>query len=166
MNERLKQFLAAENITQSQFADSIKVARASVTHILSGRNKPGFDFISNTMMRYPELNMDWLLNGKGKMYSKVGATVPNEPKESELFSTFGSNEDFVSEKPEQPQDIPVTSRREENIGMVSHTDDAKIEFSEDKQKESELEKAIQPIVNQRKAVKIIIFFDDGTFQEF
>ena len=47
MNQRLEQFLAAENITQAAFADKIKVARASVSHILSGRNKPGYDFFAS-----------------------------------------------------------------------------------------------------------------------
>ena len=49
MNTRLEQFLAAENISQSQFADTIDVARASVSHILAGRNKPGWDFL-NTLI--------------------------------------------------------------------------------------------------------------------
>ena len=68
MNERLSQFLAAENISQSQFADSIGVARASISHIVAGRNKPGYDFICSVMERYPSLNIEWLLAGKGKMY--------------------------------------------------------------------------------------------------
>ena len=45
MNIRLQQFLSAENLSQAQFADIIGVARASVSHIIAGRNKPGFDFI-------------------------------------------------------------------------------------------------------------------------
>ena len=68
MNTRLQQFLAAENITRSQFADTINVARASVSHILAGRNKPGWDFITSMMKHYPNLNIEWLLSGTGKMY--------------------------------------------------------------------------------------------------
>ena len=68
MNNRLQQFLTAENTNQSQFADSIGVARASISHILAGRNKPGYDFIENTMKRYPALNIEWLLTGRGRMY--------------------------------------------------------------------------------------------------
>ena len=68
MNTRLKQFIAAENITQAQFADSINVVRASVSHILAGRNKPGYEFISGLMRHYPNLNLEWLMFGKGKMY--------------------------------------------------------------------------------------------------
>ena len=68
MNTRLKQFLSAENISQSQFADTLKVTRASVSHVLSGRNNPGYDFIQEIMTAYPRLNMEWLILGKGKMY--------------------------------------------------------------------------------------------------
>ena len=58
MNQRLQQFLSAENISQAQFADSIGVARASVSHILAGRNKPGFDFIESMARKYPNVSMD------------------------------------------------------------------------------------------------------------
>ena len=68
MNERLQHFLKAENISRSQLADSLGVARASITHIISGRNKPGFDFLENISLRYPALNLDWLVTGRGKMY--------------------------------------------------------------------------------------------------
>ena len=68
MNRRLLQFLQAENITQAQFADVLDVARGSVSHILSGRNKPGYDFLESLLLHYPQLNMEWLLTGKGRMY--------------------------------------------------------------------------------------------------
>ena len=81
MNTRLEQFLAAENISQSQFADTIDVARASVSHILAGRNKPGWDFLNNMLKHYPNLNIEWLLNGTGKMYKSAAreTTVKQEP---------------------------------------------------------------------------------------
>ena len=71
MNTRLEQFLSAENLSQSQFADTIKVARASVSHILAGRNKPGWDFLTSMMKHYPNLNLEWLMTGSGKMYKSA-----------------------------------------------------------------------------------------------
>lgn len=73
MKQRLEQFLSAENITKAQFADNIKVARAAVSHIIAGRNNPGYEFIVNTMSAYPQLNIEWLLTGEGKMYKSTGA---------------------------------------------------------------------------------------------
>lgn len=70
MNRRLLQFLQAENLTQTQFADTLSVARGSVSHILSGRNKPGYEFIESLMLHYPSLNIEWLLTGKGRMYKE------------------------------------------------------------------------------------------------
>lgn len=84
MNRRLQQFLAAENISQAQFAETLGVARASVSHILAGRNKPGFDFLESMVRHYPNLNFEWLLTGRGRMYE----TAPlSDPPESGLFDT-------------------------------------------------------------------------------
>ena len=85
MNNRLQQFLAAENISQSQFADSIGVARASITHIISGRNKPGFDFIERMARRYPSLNIEWLVTGNGRMYKDIASQIPDSQEDIELF---------------------------------------------------------------------------------
>lgn len=68
MNERLVKFLAAENLSQSQLADTLGVARASISHIISGRNKPGFDFLESMAVNFPALSLEWLITGKGRMY--------------------------------------------------------------------------------------------------
>ena len=76
MDKRLQQFLAAENISQSALADALGVTRASITHILSGRNRPGFDFIEQMALHYPSLSLDWLITGKGRMYKDEDAKRP------------------------------------------------------------------------------------------
>ncbi|MBR6002475.1 MAG: helix-turn-helix transcriptional regulator [Bacteroidales bacterium] len=68
MEQRLLAFLKAENISQTDFADRIGISRAAVSHILSGRNKPGFDIISNIVRQFPALSAEWLIAGTGKMY--------------------------------------------------------------------------------------------------
>ena len=72
MHNRLKQFLAAENITQAQFADRIRIGKANVSHVLAGRNKPGYDFISAIMTGFPELN----LNGSFSVQEKCTPILP------------------------------------------------------------------------------------------
>ena len=85
MNDRLLKFLAAENISQAQFADTIGVARASVSHIIAGRNKPGFEFLERMARCYPGLNLEWLITGKGRMYR-----AESEESGGELFPDAGS----------------------------------------------------------------------------
>ena len=76
MDTRLQQFLDAENISQSQLADTLGVARAGISHILSGRNKPGFDFLEAMAVHFPQISLDWLLTGKGKMYKESRGENP------------------------------------------------------------------------------------------
>lgn len=83
MNRRLLQFLQAENITQAQLADVLDVARGSVSHVLSGRNKPGYDFLESLLLHYPQLNLDWLMTGKGRMYRDSAA--PSDQEEALPF---------------------------------------------------------------------------------
>ncbi len=85
MNRRLLQFLQAENITQTQFADTLSVARGSVSHILSGRNKPGYDFLESLMLHYPALNLEWLLTGRGKMYKDASEDASDGGIMMDLF---------------------------------------------------------------------------------
>ena len=102
MNKRLQQFLNAENISQSQFADTLGVARAGISHLLSGRNKPGYDFIESLMLHYPELNIEWLITGKGRMYStQKGDEMPDllpatEINTSDEIIKSADNKKFIS----------------------------------------------------------------------
>lgn len=87
MKERILKFLANENITATKFADEIGVQRSSVSHILSGRNNPSFEFIHKILARYKYLNADWLIMGNGSMI-KATDTLPlnslNKPKINQL----------------------------------------------------------------------------------
>ena len=95
MNGRLQQFLLAENISQSQFADRIGVGRASISHILAGRNKPGYEFLENLARAYPNLNLEWLLLGKGKMYK----TSPDAASPPEACIPFPAEPPALQEDP-------------------------------------------------------------------
>lgn len=101
MKQRLEQFLAAENISRAQFADSINVARAGISHILSGRNNPSYEFIVNTMAAYPQLNIEWLLRGTGKMYKNEAAGIFDTVPEPDIFED-------EAEAPQAPVAAPVT----------------------------------------------------------
>ena len=135
MNTRLQQFLGAENISQSQFADSIGVARASVSHILAGRNRPGFDFIESMAKRYPTLNLEWLITGKGKMYKADFA-----PVRPVVEAPAGTVEETLFAEPEPMQEAPKIER-------------------------NTLSKPAQRTNKQRSVSRIIVFYDDNSFEE-
>ncbi|MGS2764449.1 helix-turn-helix transcriptional regulator [Sinomicrobium sp. M5D2P9] len=64
-NNRLQEVLDFYGLSASSFADRIGVQRSSISHILSGRNKPSLDFVLKILHAFPEVELYWLLNGKG-----------------------------------------------------------------------------------------------------
>ena len=74
MQDQIQEILRREDLTSSQFADRIGVQRSSVSHVLSGRNKPGFDFIHKILDAFPGINAEWLITGFGDMYKQ--RTIP------------------------------------------------------------------------------------------
>ena len=68
MEERLLQFLNAHNLSSTKLADQIGVQRSSISHIVSGRNKPSYDFIYKFLQHYPNISSRWLILGEGPMY--------------------------------------------------------------------------------------------------
>ena len=62
---RLKLMLNYYEISAAQLADKVEVQRSSISHILSGRNKPSLEFVLKILKAFPEVELYWLLNGKG-----------------------------------------------------------------------------------------------------
>lgn len=77
MNERLKEFMQSEGLTSVKFAEIMEVQPSSISHLLSGRNYPNFDFLSKILLRFPSLNPDWIINGKGSIYRSKSEEVIN-----------------------------------------------------------------------------------------
>jgi transcriptional regulator with XRE-family HTH domain len=63
--KRLKKIMSYYNETAASFSEKIGVQRSSISHILSGRNKPSLEFIMKILSSYEEIDLYWLLNGKG-----------------------------------------------------------------------------------------------------
>lgn len=76
IKDRIEKIIRDEGITLSKFADEIGVQRSSISHILSGRNKPGFDILQNILNRYRNVNAEWFIQGIGDVY-KSGGTIVN-----------------------------------------------------------------------------------------
>jgi transcriptional regulator with XRE-family HTH domain len=91
MKERLNEILKHLKINASQFADQIGVQRASVSHVLSGRNKPGFDFIQKIIAAYPSISAEWLITGQGDI-------VKSKISRQDLFSEIEIEENETIEE--------------------------------------------------------------------
>ena len=84
--ERLKKMMAFYGLTATALAESIEIQRSSISHLLSGRNRPSLDFVLKVLEKYPEVELYWLLNGKG--------SFPKEEKTEMVAPTLFQENNF------------------------------------------------------------------------
>ncbi|MCW2120831.1 helix-turn-helix domain-containing protein [Flavobacterium sp. 7A] len=136
--KRLEVILEYHTLNASAFADKIGVQRSSLSHLLSGRNKPSLDFILKILEEFPEVDLYWLLNGTG--------TFPK----SDITETNTPNTPLEIKKPP----VDLFSEEKQN--------DAPPTF--EKQKGKDL---IQTIASTTSEVeKIVVFYTNGTFKSY
>lgn len=103
MQERFKQLLEEKNLTATRFAAMIKVNASAMSHILNGRSKPGFDVLDKIAQAFPDVNLNWLISGKGSIYNTSSNNKP-QPVQKSLFE-----EEIKAEKATQVAAPPATS---------------------------------------------------------
>ena len=117
MKERIQKLLHEYSLSSTKFADQIGVQRSSISHILSGRNKPGFEFLQKLLRHYPEISPQWIILGEGTMYKKQ--KKPSLP--------------FSSDKPESAsRESHIRSEPDPSYGM-SNSEAEKIPRQPEKQ---------------------------------
>lgn len=168
MKDRLAQFLKSEGLTAVKFAEIMEVQPSSISHLLAGRNRPNFEFISRMMLRFPELNPDWIINGLGEMYKSV------KSQRNDLFTDVNQseitevNQEKIADKPTEVTDVNAENRvildanqaDSEPIKSVItdvNTQKSVSEYEEVKKKQESPVKSIE---------RIVLFYDDGSFDEY
>lgn len=143
MKDRLQQFLEVEQLSPARLADVMGIQRSGLSHILSGRNKPGFDFIQKMLLRFPTLNSEWLITGKGKMYKDLQNRALLEKQTTNQILPTDSSELLSADKED---DIDVFSYSEPSEDLIN--------------------RKTQEIANEKKTIKrILLIYSDNTFQE-
>ena len=94
MYNRLRKWMESEGLKSSSFADKIDVNRATISHILSGRNKPSIDFLQKLLSNYPELNANWLITGIGFMQENQNKQEKNTSKSIGKVVVFYDDKSF------------------------------------------------------------------------
>lgn len=88
--KRLQKIMDYYGESASSFAEKISVQRSSISHILSGRNKPSLEFILKILSTFPDVELYWLLNGKGEFPSSKKTVIQSESPPSNLETQLSS----------------------------------------------------------------------------
>lgn len=135
MIDRIKLLMSEKKMSATQFSDEIGIQRSSLSHVLSGRNKPSLDFMLKIKNRFSDINLNWLLLGQGNMLQKLGdeeiqddigqkleivsdpqlgLNVGRRPNKKENFAGYG----VAKENKEKPTEFHSTSRSEKMLKQV------------------------------------------------
>lgn len=147
IKDRFKMIMDREKLTAGAFAESIGVAQATVSHILGPRNKyPSTEVILRLHQRYNDINLEWLLTGKGNM-SNNSVSVENGGFDYPLFA----------DNPENMSNEPSETENRKEIAL---------ETIQKVPKEIVKQEIIYKERPPRKITEIRIFFDDNTYETF
>lgn len=82
IQDRIRLILKANKLNASEFADRVGVNRASLSHVMSGRNKPSLDFLAKIITEFPSVNASWLITGE----TRTGSFEGEEGQKAESLS--------------------------------------------------------------------------------
>lgn len=169
---RLKIFMNYLNIANSQFADSCRIPRPTISQILNGRNKKISDeLIGKIHEAYPSLSVLWLMFGEGDMLVDSNIKI-SEPQSSPIID-FGDNEQSNSEGiiPSLNFDNPDDENSSDNFtdeNIIPKSEISTFSPTNTTSKQStEAKTSISFNTNaSKKIVNILVFYSDNSFESF
>ncbi|WP_264537709.1 helix-turn-helix transcriptional regulator [Flavobacterium sp. N1736] len=148
--KRLEIILDYYALNASSFADKIGVQRSSMSHLLSGRNKPSLDFVLKILDVFPDVDLYWILNGKGTF-----------PKNDEGTSNVKIENTTEIEKPSAPISSKESLISTDLFAEMNHKEIINPEkriFQESKNSNLNSEEG--------EIEKIVFFYKNGTFKVY
>ena len=58
MGEKLLRLMKSEGLTSSRLAEILGTGASNISHIISGRSKPGYDLLRKILLSFPQINPD------------------------------------------------------------------------------------------------------------
>lgn len=194
INQRIIDVIEFLDTTPTVFADQIGIQRSGLSHILKGRNRPSLDVIQKIVARYPDISLNWLVNGTGNISSTTpsvinlqqkkqpsSSPIATEPAKSSekslkntLFDPSGNDEtsDLQNGSSSTVSSASSGSSREET-GTIRRTftpQDFELPENTSPQTTAAMYSPTpNPVprgAENRKIAKILVFYTDNTFEEF
>lgn len=148
--KRLEVILDYYGLNASAFADKIGVQRSSMSHLLSGRNKPSLDFVLKILDVFPDVDLYWILNGKG--------SFPKKEDDSKNNTTA-----IVAETEKESTSIPLNDHFDSGdlfsqMNTIENIPEEKRNLLETK--------SPNVVPNEGEIEKIVFFYKNGTFKVY
>ena len=135
-SERIQQIIQSEQMSAKQFCEEVGIQSSTISNIFKGRNRPSLEIMQKILNRFRLISPDWLISGVGSMYRQK-----NDSQMPSLFDIKPIADDAVREQgaasPTVVGTIPTVEKSDKQVLSI----------------------------DKPKIKKIVIFYDDNTFQE-
>ena len=153
MKERLVKLMELLNMSPTQFAVAIGVQRATLQHIISGRNEPSLKIIMAIHNAFPDVELEWLLSGKG---TAIPGLQQNDRPDPEYPLLPGMESAFFPANTPDVQDFSILRDQEEPQKQRKRRNNKEVMNQSDSN---------QPC-HAKRIKEVVVFFEDGTYQKF
>lgn len=126
---RLQRIMNYYDLNASALADSLGVLRSSISHLLSERNKPSLDFVLKIVDKYPEVDLYWLLYGKGTFPKEEKKAAPTSLPTEIPFPQANILENSTKETP-LATELPVKKEKKQIQKIIFFYEDNSFEIFE------------------------------------
>jgi transcriptional regulator with XRE-family HTH domain len=157
LSEKIELLIKRKQLSASQFADKLGIPRSSISHILSGRNKPSLDVVQKILRVFPEISAEDLLFEDRSLGASLVTSSPKDA--SAVVPTSPSLFDAV---------LPTPSESPKNISPEQSIVQSNLRRPKETAVSTRQEEPLTPSIPQRleKSIeRVLIFYTDGTFSE-
>lgn len=146
MGEKLLKLMKSEGLTSSRLAEILDTGASNISHIISGRSKPGYDLLRKILLSFPRINPDWLLLDAETMYRTEDSMTGQSASPANLFET------------ESPVPAPSSSKSidEESPSNISDFVNDTVRTNSD----------IFRNMTSSTVQRVIVIYSDKTFESF
>lgn len=148
--KRLQKILEYYALSATAFSEELSFNRSTISHLLSGRNKPSLEFVMKVLERFPEVELYWLLNGKG--------TFP--ALKNDANKNINVAEENTIFKNTSPLKVEKTTSKNVITGTETQSQNKNETHSVSQNQISEALQQSDPIE------RIVVFYKNGTFKEY
>lgn len=146
MRDKIIHLMKSEGLTTTRLAEILQIQPSAVSHLVSGRNKPGYDLLQKILRRFSRINPDWLLLDSDEMYrSDTTSDSSDSPLADEPVFDFLSDNDEL--KPLDAVDLSEVDVKEEASSPLVSA------FKQSKR-------------GDKSPIFVVLFYDDGSCESF
>jgi len=158
LSEKIELLIKRKQLSASQFADKLGIPRSSISHILSGRNKPSLDVVQKILRVFPEITAEDLLFEDRTLGSvAIVKEITAAPSTPSLFDPIlPTPSESVKNNSTEQTIVQSNLRRTKENNNSERVASAPTPISAATSNPSYLEKKIE---------RVLIFYSDGTFSE-